>query len=215
MSIDVDRERLALLVHEVRSPVAAVAAIAEALREDELDPHSFRELVRLALGGCRGIERIVTDAALGPLKIEEVDVAGLVEDAVAAAALAGGHVRATVDAPLPGLEADAVRLRQALDNLIANALAHAGSDDEVVVSARVTAADVVIAVSDRGRGIAPEDQDRIFEAGARAAHDTAGAGLGLAVVRAIAEAHGGTVQVDSGVGAGATFTMTLPFAKPS
>jgi signal transduction histidine kinase len=215
VSIDADRERLALLVHEVRSPVAAVAAISEALKGDDLDEGSVRELVRLALAGCHGIERIVRDAALGRLRFEEVDISQLVEDAVATAALAGGRVRAVVDAPLPPLQGDAVRLRQALDNLIANALAHAGSDDEVVVSAGVEAGAVLVSVSDRGRGIALEDQDRIFEVGARAAHDTAGSGLGLAVVRAIAEAHGGTVQVDSGIREGATFSIALPLVRPS
>jgi signal transduction histidine kinase len=215
VSTDADRERLALLVHEVRSPVAAVAAISEALKHDDLDERSVRELVRLALAGCQGIDRIVTDAALGPVSFDEVDVTRLVEDAVAAAALDGGRVRAALDSPLPPLEGDGVRLRQALDNLIGNALAHAGSDDEVVVGAVVDAGVVVLSVSDRGRGIAREDQDRIFEAGARAAHHTAGSGLGLAVVRAIAEAHGGKVQVDSGIGQGATFSITLPLVRPS
>ncbi len=69
MSATTDRDRLALLVHEVRSPVAALTAIAEALADGEFDQGAVRELARLALGACRGVDRIVGEAALGPLRL--------------------------------------------------------------------------------------------------------------------------------------------------
>ena len=95
------------------------------------------------------------------------------------------------------VDADPVRLRQVLDNLIANALTHAGSGRPVTVRVTATRDDVEIAVSDAGRGIPPSELARIFEPGVRLGADTAGSGLGLALSRAIVEAHGGTIAVDS------------------
>lgn len=211
MTSDADRDRLAILVHEVRSPVAALAAIAETLREETLEPAARDELAALAVAASRGIERVVTDATVASVRIEDVDVGRLVRETVAAAALAGGTIRADVAAGLPRLQADPLRLRQALDNLVSNALAHTPSGTEVVVSASSRDdGGVLLSVTDSGDGIAVADQRRIFDAGVRLNLDRPGAGLGLAVARAIAEAHGGTLTVESAPGEGATFTLTLP-----
>lgn len=205
-----ERERLALLVHELRSPVAALAAISEALAEGRLDAGSLRELVRLTRGACRSVERIVDDAALGQLRLSHVDVAGVVRDAVAAAALEGGCVEANVESGLPPIRADEVRLRQALDNLIRNARVHSRSRSGVVVAASRNRGSILLSVTDSGRGIAEADQARIFEPGVRLDAAEPGSGLGLAVARAIARAHGGTLGVKSDPGSGTTFTLTLP-----
>jgi signal transduction histidine kinase len=211
MTSDADRDRLAILVHEVRSPVAALAAIAETLQEETLEPAARDELAALAVAASRGIERVVTDATVASVRIEDVDVGRLVRETVAAAALAGGTIRADVAAGLPRLQADPLRLRQALDNLVSNALAHTPSGTEVVVSASSRDdGGVLLSVTDSGDGIAVADQRRIFDAGVRLNLDRPGAGLGLAVARAIAEAHGGTLTVESAPGEGATFTLTLP-----
>ena len=204
-------ERLALLVHEVRSPVAALAAIAEAVHEDSGDPAALRELAGLAVRASRSIDRIVGDASLGSLRIERVDLRRLLQDAVTAAVLEGGHVRLSVGRNVE-LDADPVRLRQAVDNLIRNAVVHSGSPTEVVVrSARdERSGSVLIVVADSGRGIDPRDHERVFERGTRLDGATHGSGLGLDVVREVVAAHGGTVTVDSELGRGATFTITLP-----
>jgi signal transduction histidine kinase len=210
MSARSEPDGLALLVHEVKSPVAAVSAIADAVAHDELDAGSVRDLLRLAIEACRGIERIVGEAALGSLRREVVDVAALVADATASAALLGVALRAEVG-PAPILAAvDPVRLRQALDNLIVNAATHACVEDQIVVRATSSETTVVLSVSDRGRGIAFEDHARIFEPGVRLDGERPGSGLGLAIVRAIAEAHGGTLTLESAPGEGATFTISLP-----
>jgi two-component system sensor histidine kinase BaeS len=201
-------ERLALLVHEVRSPVAALAAIADAAR-DEVDEGSLRELARLAVGAVRSIERIVVDAALGSVRVERVDLGLFLQDVVAAAALRGGEVRLVVDEDIE-LDADPVRLRQAVDNLIRNAIVHSGSLAGVVVRAAREERSVLIDVTDYGRGIARADQQRIFERGTTLDGASAGTGLGLDLVREIAGAHGGTVTVDSEPGSGATFTIAIP-----
>lgn len=205
-----DDERLALLVHELRSPVAALSAISDALAEEHRDPVAVRELARLAVTACRSATRIVADAALGPLDRTDVDVEAVIRDAVAAAVLEGGHVRASVEEPLPRISADEVRLRQALDNLVRNALVHSGSNDAVVVGARREDSSLVVSVADSGRGIPIAEHARIFERGTRADPSTKGAGLGLAVARAIARAHGGTLSVESAPASGAVFTLALP-----
>lgn len=205
-----DRDRLAIVVHEVRSSVAALAAIAETYRDNRLETTARRPLIELAIAACRGIERLVTDAALASVRLENVDIGRLVDEAVAAAVLGGGNVRAEVDVGLPSLRADPLRLRQALDNLVSNALRHAGSTTpEVIVRARRGDGAVLLSVADTGLGVPPDEQERIFEAGVRLSGGRSGSGLGLAVARAIVEAHGGTLSVESAPERGATFTIAL------
>jgi len=208
-----DGDRLAFLVHEVRSPVAALSAIAEALAGGDLDEGTQRELAGLALAACRGIERVVGDAAVGSVRLEEVDVGRLVKESVAAAVLSGASVRASVAPGLPRIDADPLRLRQALDNLVANAVTHSPPGGEVVVNARMGEGEILVSVSDQGGGIPVEEQERIFEPGVRLATALPGSGIGLAVARAIAEAHGGRLTVESAPGEGATFTLVLPLPK--
>ena len=205
-----DPESLELLVHELRSPVAALAAISEALTDSARKAASIPDLTRLALASCRSVTRIVEDSAAGSFQCSEVDVGGLVHGAVSAAALEGGAVRAKVDDDLPRISADEVRVRQALDNLVRNALVHSGSSEEVVVSAYRTGDSVVVSVADKGRGIAEAEQEQIFARGGRVDGSVRGSGLGLPLARSIVRAHGGTLEVDSAPSAGSTFTFALP-----
>lgn len=211
MTAGQDVERLAFLVHEVRSPVAALAAIAEAAAAGGLDDASRRDLVRLASNACAAIERLLRDAAVAGLRLETMRLEELVHDAAAAARLGGAAVRAEVPPGLSAVHGDPVRLRQALDNLIANAAAHSPPGSEVVISveAREDGA-AAISVSDRGEGIPEREHARIFEPGVRLATNRPGSGLGLAVARTIVEEHGGALTVVSEHGAGATFTILLP-----
>ena len=201
------RERLAVLVHEVRSPVAALGAIAEASRA-QLEKGARRTLVDLALAACRAIERVVTDAAVASVRLAPIDLAEVVAESVQAAALAGTRVSAIVEPGLPAIEADRLRLRQALDNLIANAATHAGG--EIVVRAASSDGAIVLTVSDSGPGIPPEEHERVFDHGVRLDATRPGSGLGLAIVRAIADAHGASVTLESEPGRGATFGLVFP-----
>jgi two-component system OmpR family sensor kinase len=210
-----ERERLARLVHEIRSPVAALAAVGEALT-DVADPESRRRLLELAVAACQGIERLVRDVAMASLRLEEVDVARLVEHVAMSASMTSSRsvvVRPEV-APLE-IRADPLRIRQALDNLVRNAVAVSPPEEEVRIGVVVTAASVLLTVADAGPGIAEADRDRIFEPGVRLDEEHPGSGLGLAVSRAIAEAHGGSLTVESALGAGTTFTLVLPLTYPA
>jgi two-component system sensor histidine kinase BaeS len=198
-------------VHEVRSPLAALAAIAQALSGgDRLDDEAFRRLLDLAVTAARGIERVVADAAVGALRLERTDVAQVVRDAVAAAALAGADVRVDIEPELLLIEGDPVRLRQAVDNLVANAVLHGSAEGEIRVSAVLRAEAICVSVADSGAGIPAEELARIFDPGVRLDPEQPGMGLGLYVARAVAEAHGGTLDVESALGEGTTFTLSLP-----
>lgn len=203
-----DAQRLTLLVHEVRSPVAALGAIAEASSAESLDDDARRALTDLALAACRAIERVVADAAVASVHLEQTDLADVVRDSVHAAVLRGASVRAAVEPGLAPIDADRLRLRQALDNLIANAATHAGG--EIVVRAVSGDDEVVLSVADTGPGVPPEEQERVFEAGVRLDTTRPGSGLGLAVVRAIADAHGASVRLESEPGRGSTFSLAFP-----
>jgi two-component system, OmpR family, sensor kinase len=214
VSANAEPSRLAVLVHAVRSPVAALGAIRETLDSQHAEPAARAELVRLVLAACVAIERMLTDASLVTLERRPVDVGRLLQDTGAAAALYGGRVRALAAADLPPAEVDAVRVRQALGNLVANALAHTTDEQEVLIDAYVEGGDLVLAVTDAGPGIPEAEHARIFEPGVRLGSTYPGSGLGLAVVKAIAEAHGGRVTVRSAPGEGTTISLVLPI-QPS
>ena len=109
---------------------------------------------------------------------------------------------------------DAERLRQVVDNLLVNAVRHSPEGAPVEVWAGIAGGDAVVEFSDRGPGVPPEDAERIFEPFFRAdssrARTTGGAGLGLAIVAAIARAHGGSAGVRPNPGGGARFWVRIP-----
>lgn len=125
----------------------------------------------------------------------------------------GIHLRTHTD---PGLwlNADPVRMRQALGNLISNALRHTPAGGTVTLTARQSGDLAVLTVEDTGNGIAPEELPHVFERFWRAeksrSRHTGGSGLGLSIVRHFVEAHEGTITADSEPGNGAVFTIRLP-----
>ena len=209
MSAELDRDRLTVLVHEVRSPVAALAAIAETLRVGAEDD-AWRELSGLAVSACRGIERILADASVTSIRAEPIDLTRLIRDVCAAEALAGARVRAVLPPSEVRIDGDPLRLTQALRNLLANASTHGAG--EIVVRLRLdeTGRDAVVEVADDGPGVPPGELGRIFDVGVRLDDAEPGSGLGLAVVRAIVEGHGGSVRASTSPEGGAVFTIALP-----
>jgi signal transduction histidine kinase len=209
---------LAVLVHEIRSPVAALVAIADAYPSVDADRQAqLRELARSAVAS---IEHLLAEPPTAMVRTERVDVGRVVLDAVQTSGLSrpGSAVGAGFS---PGVmvaddlivDGDPVRLRQVLDNLIGNAIGHSQPGGAVDVIARRDGTSIVVEVTDEGDGIPGADLERMFEPGVRLTSDRPGSGLGLAVVRAIARAHGGEVEVESTPGQGSTFRLVLPAAS--
>jgi signal transduction histidine kinase len=214
---------VSLVSHELRSPMAAVIGAAATLRERwrELSTEHRDAFLALIADETTRLSTLVADvldtsrieAGTFTFRFEDVDLAALVRDAVGAAMLGQDEVRvaADLDGPLPVVRGDRERLRQVLDNLIENAVKYSDAGADVTVSARRGHALVRVAVADRGPGIALEQQQLIFEKFGRArGGNRPGTGLGLFIARSIAEAHGGTLGVDSVPGRGSTFVLELP-----
>jgi two-component system sensor histidine kinase KdpD len=216
---------VSLVSHELRSPLAAVIGAARTLQErrEELTAEQRDQLLSLIAGEASRLTVLVADV-LDTSRIEagtfsyqfgEVDVASLVEDVVATASVRQAEVgvRAVLGESLPPVGGDRERLRQVLTNLIENAVKYSAEGDAVEVTAQREDLYVRISVSDRGPGIPDDQQQLIFEKFGRAEVEGGskpGTGLGLFIARSIAEAHGGTLEVQSRRDGGATFTLSLP-----
>ncbi|GIG00386.1 sensor histidine kinase [Catellatospora citrea] len=217
------RRMIADIAHELRTPLANVRAYLEAL-EDGLvsaDETLFRSLHEETMLQQRIIDDLQTLALAeaGALAYDRstVDLGELLDSCRAAhqpAAAAVAVDLAVTAGPALLVHADAGRLRQAVGNLVTNAVRHAPAGTTVTLAALRVGHDVQIQVTDRGRGIPPEDQRRVFQRFWRAdrarTRATGGSGLGLTIARQITVDHGGTIGLVSEPGRGTTFAITLP-----
>jgi signal transduction histidine kinase len=213
---------VAILAHDVRTPLASIVGSVQTLqlRADDLSAEQRDQLVAVIGREARRLAALLDEAFDTP-RIEthtfsyafaELDVAELVADAVAAATASGASgVVQDVPPGLPHVSGDRGRLRQVLGNLIDNAVKFSPPNTAVEVGATASNGHVHVAVTDHGGGIPAEHQEKIFEQFGRVdGTNKPGSGLGLYIARAIAEAHGGTLDVSSTPGEGATFILTLP-----
>jgi signal transduction histidine kinase len=213
---------VAVVSHELRTPLTSVIGSARTLQDRwrDLTPEHRDKLLAVAVNEADRLATLVgdvldtsrIDAGIFSYTMGEVDIGELVAGAVAAASSDGVGIVERVDGELPPIHGDGSRLRQVLSNLIDNAIKYSPRDGIVEVRAAAVHRRVVVDVTDRGDGIATEDLELIFEKFGRVSGQTGkpGTGLGLYIARAIAEAHGGSLEVDSAPGRGSTFTLTLP-----
>jgi signal transduction histidine kinase len=214
------------VIHDLKNPIGAIRGLAEMMLEDEgrsLTP----EHANLARGIHAAAHRILSlslnllDAARiesGQLTLarEPIKLAEVVEKTLAAArmlsALKGVSVNFATNDPTPQIaEVDVVQMERVLWNLLDNAIRHTPAGGSVVVSLDRELTQVVLSVSDGGPGIPADQMPALFEQYKRAKRGHFGStGLGLFVVKAIVEAHGGTVSVTKGTGGGARFVVRLP-----
>ncbi|MGW2702709.1 sensor histidine kinase [Streptomyces sp. NPDC001340] len=213
------------IAHELRSPLTNIRGWLEVVRDGVVDPDPA--LLASLHEESLVLQRIIDDlqdlaaADAGTLRLHREPLhAGDLLDQVAAAhrvaADAAGVALRTEADDTAWLDADPVRMRQALGNLVSNALRHTSADGTVTLAAHRAGESVLLTVTDTGSGIAPEDLPHVFDRFWRAeksrSRRTGGSGLGLPIVRHLVAAHGGTAEVASEPGAGAVFTLRLPSA---
>jgi signal transduction histidine kinase len=217
------RRLVGAVSHDLRTPITSLRLLGDGLREQVIPPgERDATLDRMAVH-LRALSRLIDDLfELSRLEsgevtwsMQQVELPMLVDEAIDAmrptAAAKGIAVRAHLASGLAPVTADPERLQRVLFNLIQNAIRHTPADGSVTVLAERCSDRLEVEVADTGPGVAAEERDRIFEPfqrGSGHAGDDDGAGLGLAISRAIVEAHGGHIWVEPG-GAGTRVRFSL------
>ena len=226
-------EFLAMVSHELRSPLMSIKGSADTLSEQStrLDPAEMAQFFRIIqdqaehmrglIGNLLDMARIQTGAL--PVDPEPADLRALVEEC--GGLFRSGDARNPLEvemaADLPMVMADRRRIVQVLGNLLSNAAAYSPEGSPITVSAVREGVHVAVSVADRGRGIPAELLPELFRKFSRASGEATasgvdGSGLGLAICRGIVEAHGGRIWAESdGPGQGTRFTFTLPAVEQS
>lgn len=220
-------EMVAVVSHDIRSPLQTIMTACSILDLDvpESRKAQSRAMIRRAVGQ---MERLTTDLLdisrmeAGGIQLHcgEVDAAALLVEVGAAfqATADAGLIRleVTVESGLPRLWADRDRLLQVLSNLLGNAFKFTPQGGRIGLRALRCDMGVRLVVSDSGCGIPPDHVPRLFDRFWQADRKRGpGAGLGLAIVKGLVEGHGGVVEVESTVGAGSTFSVSLPVRSPA
>lgn len=229
---ELDRLRTELLAnvsHELRTPLATIKGYATMLLDYDakLRSDAKRQYLRSIDGAADQlmglIDQLLDMSGLeaGHFRVEksESNVSELLRDIVTESRVRVPGHRVVLNAPgdLPAVNIDARAVRRVLDNLIDNAAKYSMLGTRISLAARVEGGDLVISVSDRGKGIPPDQIEKVFERMYRvereAQHDhVSGIGLGLAICRGLVEAHGGHIWIESEIGKGTTCFFTLPLA---
>ncbi len=216
---------LSAVSHDLRTPLASITAAAGMLRDERALPPAMRgELVEAISQEAERLERLVgnlldmTRLEAGAVRLQRdwVPLEELLGSALTRteARLGARPITVEVAPEVPLLLVDPVLLEQVFVNLLDNAGKHTPPQAAIEVSARVDEGRVRVEVADRGPGLAPGEESRVFEKFARGASAAAGgAGLGLAICKGIAEAHGGSITAHRRAGGGAAFVLSLPLPE--
>lgn len=228
-----ESERLRTLIldsitHELRTPLTAIKGAAGALLSSgEMPVEDRHELVSIVDEEADRLNRLVGQAIeMAQIEAREVQmhfaptsVTGMIEQAREDCAwVATTHPLQIEVPPLPEVSADEEMVRKVLCNLLENAAKYSAACSPIFISAELKGSFVETSVADRGTGIDASEQSLIFDRLYRSrsqAERTSGTGMGLAISRAIVEAHHGTISVTSQLGSGSVFSFTLPLADPS
>ena len=222
------RNMTADIAHELRTPLTVIKGKLEGIL-DGVYPGTASHIAPV-LEEANLLERLVEDLRLLslaearelPLHLETVDIGGLLDDTRRSFAreAAAQHVELVVSAPetLAPVELDPQRMQQVLGNLVANSLRHTPAGGRVDLRAEQRNGTVRVAVSDTGRGIAPDDLPYIFDRfwrgdRARSRQESGGAGLGLAIARQLVEAQSSRISATSILGKGTTMVIEIPTAR--
>jgi signal transduction histidine kinase len=220
------RDLVAAVSHDLRTPITSLRLLADAVGDDIVDGEVRRGYLERMSTHIEALSALIDDLfelsrlEAGDIRwsLEQVPLSELVGETVAAmrvqAQAKGVAVMAEVPDALCPARANPEKLQRVLFNLIQNAIRHTPADGSVVVRAEPVADRIEVEVADTGDGIAPDQRDHVFTAFYRGGADTArtgaGAGLGLAVSRAIVEAHGGRIWLaDTAVGTRVRFSLPV------
>ncbi|HEX2907633.1 MAG TPA: response regulator [Phototrophicaceae bacterium] len=226
------RQILTILNHEFRTPLTFVVAYADMLNAPETNKLPENEILTYLKGVGAGADRLrsLIENFILLVELETGDAKqvyswrrGPISNLRGVFEMACGRVKAlqegthpftiTVEGDIPTFTADMEYLTVAVMHLLTNATKFSEMGKPVTLGARVDGGQLVIWVTDKGRGIPPEERDKIWESFYqidRATYEDQGAGAGLSIVRGVAKMHGGTVTLTSEVNVGSTFTITLP-----
>jgi len=231
---DVTQEVMAQLVrkefvshasHELKSPVASMQALAEAVHQAlEDDPEAARRFTERLVAESDRLGRLVGDLLdlsrledPGTILTESVDIGDTLRQEIDLAQTSAAEKRIDLTSRIEGpvwLKGDEQQLRLLVRNLLDNAIRYTSEDGHVVATVATSGSDAVVTVTDDGIGIPQDAQGRVFERFYRIdrarSRERGGTGLGLAIVKHVAELHGGRVEVASELGEGSTFTAYLP-----
>jgi two-component system sensor histidine kinase KdpD len=199
--------------HELKTPLAAMTA---ALQQRQPDCAELQQAVRRL---TRTVDHLLDATRLESGLLQPVrewcDPAELVREAVAASGLNDNAVRLSIAKNLPIISVDARLVQQALGALISNAAAHGGSNQPIEVSAARDDSMLVISIADHGSGLAPGEENKVFEKFYRGPRSRPGGlGLGLSIARQLVEAHGGEIVAQNRENGGARFSIHLPIGEP-
>jgi signal transduction histidine kinase len=223
------RDLVAWAGHDLRTPLASIQVLVEALVDGLVDdPEATRKYLLQAKKQVDSLSLLVNDlfqvsqldAGGLPLKFETASLSDLISDTLESfsglAKQGGVHLSGSASADIDPLDFDVQYMGRVLNNLVSNALRHTPPGGSVTVRAERAPGVVTVSVHDTGEGIAPEDLRFVFERFYRGEKSrrraSGGAGLGLAIARGIVEAHGGRISVKSFPGGGTEFAFTLPNA---
>ncbi len=213
--------------HELRTPVAIILSQAQAALLREREPESYQRTLETCVKAARRLQQLTEsllqlathDSGAVALHCESCDLAEVTQDAVdlMEPLLAEQGMKFSLALAPAVCTADINRLGQVVVNLLTNALHYNRAAGTIYLTTKLDRGDVLVSVRDEGDGIAPEHLehvfDRFYRAEASRNRQFGGAGLGLAICREIAEAHGGKLSVVSAVGEGCEFTLRIPAAR--
>jgi signal transduction histidine kinase len=224
------RDFVADVSHELKTPLTSIQGFAQAILDGTADtPETRIQAAQIIYNEAERMHRMAVDlldlarleAGTADLKMSVVDVRALLQNILEKftpqAQTTGIRLELDVPPDLPALIGDGDRLAQVFTNLVDNGLKFTPPDGKVILAARTAGADMELSVSDTGVGILraaiPRLFDRFYQVDtSRAGGEGHGAGLGLAIVREIVDAHGGRISVRSELGHGTTFVVHLPLA---
>ncbi|MBS3783961.1 MAG: PAS domain S-box protein, partial [Anaerolineae bacterium] len=217
---------ISVISHELKTPVALIQGYAETLlrKDARWDPQTQEESLEVILEEADRLHNLIDnlldasrlEAGKLPLEKEPVALDALAERVVERFRTQTDHHEIKTEFPsnYPIIEADPTRLEQVLNNLLSNAIKYSPEGGLIEVTGRSAQDEVIVTVTDQGVGIPFEEQPHIFESFFRGSREyqqqTSGAGLGLYLAKAIVEAHGGQVWLESDPGEGAIFSFALP-----